>query len=80
LIYCNRWSIQDGTIVPLDKIMALAKSYQACVIVEDAYGTGVLGDNGRGTSEYFGGMPDVVIGTLSKEIGSEGGFVVGHKL
>ncbi|MGM7722716.1 8-amino-7-oxononanoate synthase [Metabacillus sp. Hm71] len=70
----------DGTIAPLNKIMALAKSYQACVIVDDAHATGVLGEYGRGTSEYFGVMPDVVIGTLSKAIGSEGGFVAGSKV
>ncbi|WP_235991770.1 8-amino-7-oxononanoate synthase [Metabacillus schmidteae] len=69
----------DGNIAPLDKIMVLAKSYHACVIVDDAHGTGVLGENGRGTSDYFGVMPDVVIGTLSKAIGSEGGFVAGSK-
>lgn len=70
----------DGTIAPLDKIMSLAKRYHAYVIVDDAHATGVLGENGRGTSEYFGVLPDVVIGTLSKAIGTEGGFVVGSKM
>jgi 8-amino-7-oxononanoate synthase len=40
----------------------------------------VLGKNGRGSSEYFGVHPDVVIGTLSKAIGTEGGFVAGSKV
>ncbi|OKL37852.1 8-amino-7-oxononanoate synthase [Domibacillus mangrovi] len=70
----------DGTIAPLDKIMSLAKRYDAFVIVDDAHATGVLGENGRGTSEYFGVFPDVVIGTLSKAIGTEGGFVAGSKV
>ncbi|MGM0874694.1 MAG: 8-amino-7-oxononanoate synthase [Bacillota bacterium] len=70
----------DGTIAPLDQIMSLAKRYHAYVIVDDAHATGVLGENGRGTSEYFGVLPDVVIGTLSKAIGTEGGFVVGSKV
>jgi 8-amino-7-oxononanoate synthase len=70
----------DGTIAPLDKIIALAKCYQAYVIVDDAHATGVLGEKGRGTSEYFGVQPDVVIGTLSKAIGTEGGFVAGSKV
>ncbi len=70
----------DGTIAPLDKIMSLAKRYHAFVIVDDAHATGVLGDNGRGTSEYFDVFPDVVIGTLSKAIGTEGGFVAGSKV
>lgn len=70
----------DGTIAPLDKIMSLAKRHYAFVIVDDAHATGVLGDNGRGTSEYFGVFPDVVIGTLSKAVGTEGGFIVGSKV
>jgi len=70
----------DGTIVPLDKIIQIAKQYDAYVIVDDAHATGVLGENGRGTSEYFGVYPDVVIGTLSKAVGTEGGFVAGSKL
>lgn len=69
----------DGTIAPLDEIMLLAKRYRAFVIVDDAHATGVLGDAGRGTGEYFGVSPDVVIGTLSKAVGAEGGFVAGSK-
>ncbi|MFC8151118.1 8-amino-7-oxononanoate synthase [Bacillus paralicheniformis] len=69
----------DGTIAPLDEIMLLAKRYRAFVIVDDAHATGVLGEAGRGTSEYFGVSPDVVIGTLSKAVGAEGGFVAGSK-
>ncbi|QHZ48317.1 8-amino-7-oxononanoate synthase [Bacillus sp. NSP9.1] len=67
----------DGTIAPLDQIIPLAKRYQAFVIVDDAHATGILGANGRGTSEYFGVRPDVVIGTLSKAVGIEGGFAAG---
>nr|WP_236838528.1 8-amino-7-oxononanoate synthase [Caldalkalibacillus salinus] len=70
----------DGTIVPLDQIMKLAKRYDAYVIVDDAHATGVLGKDGRGTSEFFGVSPDVVIGTLSKAVGVEGGFVTGSKM
>ncbi|MCQ6276062.1 8-amino-7-oxononanoate synthase [Bacillus sp. V3B] len=70
----------DGTIAPLDQMVRLAKQYDAYVIVDDAHATGVLGEKGRGTSEYFGVYPDVVIGTLSKAIGTEGGFVAGSKV
>jgi 8-amino-7-oxononanoate synthase len=70
----------DGTIAPLDQIILIAKQYGAYVIVDDAHATGVLGEKGRGTSEYFGVYPDVVIGTLSKAIGTEGGFVAGSKV
>ncbi|MDO3661231.1 8-amino-7-oxononanoate synthase [Bacillus sp. C28GYM-DRY-1] len=67
----------DGTIAPLDQIISLAKRYHAFVIVDDAHATGVLGDSGGGTSEYFGVCPDIVIGTLSKAVGTEGGFAAG---
>ncbi|WP_203364375.1 8-amino-7-oxononanoate synthase [Bacillus sp. REN10] len=70
----------DGTIAPLDQIMSLAKRYHAFVIVDDAHGTGVLGENGRGTSEFFDVQPDVMIGTLSKAVGTEGGFVAGSNI
>lgn len=70
----------DGTTAPLDQIIPLAKRYNAYVIVDDAHATGVLGKTGRGTSEYFGVHPDVMIGTLSKAIGTEGGFVAGSKV
>ena len=70
----------DGTIAPLDQMIRLAKQYEAYVIVDDAHATGVLGEKGRGTSEYFGVYPDVVIGTLSKAVGTEGGFVAGSKV
>lgn len=67
----------DGSIAPLNRMMELADHYHAYVIVDDAHATGVLGQSGRGTSAYFGIMPDVVIGTCSKAIGTEGGFVAG---
>lgn len=70
----------DGTITPLDKIMSLAKYYRAYVIVDDAHATGVLGGHGRGTSEHFNVLPDVVVGTLSKAVGTEGGFVSGTRV
>ncbi|NMD71723.1 8-amino-7-oxononanoate synthase [Bacillus sp. DNRA2] len=70
----------DGNIAPLDQIMKLAKRYNAFVIVDDAHATGVLGEHGRGTSEHFNVQPDIVIGTLSKAVGTEGGFVCGSQV
>ncbi|MBO1511211.1 8-amino-7-oxononanoate synthase [Metabacillus bambusae] len=70
----------DGTIAPLVQIMKLANRYDAYVIVDDAHATGVLGEEGKGTSEHFGVSPDVIIGTLSKAIGVEGGFVTGSRV
>lgn len=67
----------DGTIAPLPEIIQLAKQYNAILIVDDAHATGILGETGAGTAEYFGVHPDVVIGTMSKAVGTEGGFVAG---
>lgn len=72
----------DGDIAPLKEISSIAKSDEKIItIVDDAHGTGVLGENGRGVVEYLGieGEIDIQIGTLSKALGSEGGFVVGNK-
>ncbi|MCY8718736.1 8-amino-7-oxononanoate synthase [Bacillus sp. S10C12M] len=70
----------DGTIAPLDQLISLAKRYHAFVIVDDAHATGVLGESGRGTSEYFGVCPDIVVGTLSKAVGTEGGYAAGSAI
>lgn len=72
----------DGDIAPLPEIVALAKKYQALVMIDDAHGTGVLGKNGSGTIEYFGleGKIDIQMGTLSKALGSLGGFIAGSNI
>lgn len=71
----------DGDIAPLDKIVALAKHYNAWVLVDEAHATGVLGINGTGTPEYFGveNQIDIITGTFSKALGSIGGFVAGSQ-
>ncbi|MBS4193279.1 8-amino-7-oxononanoate synthase [Bacillus sp. FJAT-49705] len=67
----------DGDIAPLPEIVALAKKYSAYIMVDDAHATGVLGSDGRGTADYFGLKDEIdfTVGTLSKAIGAEGGFV-----
>lgn len=67
----------DGDIAPLPDIVTLARSYDALVIVDDAHATGVIGSHGRGSADYFGVKVDIIIGTMSKALGSEGGFVCG---
>lgn len=69
----------DGDIAPLPQIVALAETYNAMVMVDDAHASGVLGENGRGTVNHFGldGRVDIQVGTLSKAIGAMGGYVAG---
>ncbi len=71
----------DGDIGPVDKLAALAEKYGAIMMVDDAHASGVLGRNGRGSVDHFGmhGKVDIQVGTLSKAIGSLGGYVCGSK-
>jgi 8-amino-7-oxononanoate synthase len=71
----------DGNIAPLPGIVELAERFDAFVMVDDAHATGILGRNGRGTAEHFGlkGRIDIQMGTLSKAVGAEGGYISGSK-
>jgi glycine C-acetyltransferase len=71
----------DGDIGPVDKLADLAEKYGAIMMVDDAHASGVLGRNGRGSVDHFGahGRVDVQVGTLSKAIGSLGGYVCGSR-
>jgi 7-keto-8-aminopelargonate synthetase-like enzyme len=72
----------DGDLAKLPDIVSLAERYGAMVFVDDAHGTGVLGQHGRGIWEHFGlsDRIDVKIGSLAKSFaGGLGGFVVGDK-
>ena len=72
---------QDGDIAPLDKISLLAKEYNAFLIVDDAHGIGVVGENGKGVFELFDiyDKVDLITGTFSKTFASVGGYVAGDK-
>ncbi|MBP7642314.1 MAG: aminotransferase class I/II-fold pyridoxal phosphate-dependent enzyme [Saprospiraceae bacterium] len=67
----------EGDIAKLPEIVALAKKYNASVMVDDAHGLGVLGDHGRGTASHFGLTDDVdlIMGTFSKSLAAIGGFI-----
>ena len=69
----------SGDIAKLPEIVALARKYGARVMVDDAHGLGVLGENGRGTADYFGltDQVDIIMGTFSKSLASIGGYVAG---
>jgi len=68
----------DGDLAPLPEIMKLAEQYECMVVVDEAHGTGVLGASGAGSLEHFNlKVPIIEIGTLSKALGSLGGYVCG---
>ncbi len=72
----------DGDIAPLPDIVPLARKYGAIMMVDDAHASGVLGSHGRGTVDHFGlhGQVDIQVGTLSKAIGTLGGYVAGRQV
>ncbi len=61
----------DGDVAPLAEIARLAREHDACLVVDDAHATGILGRGGSGLS----GDADIVIGTFSKALGGFGGYV-----
>lgn len=67
----------EGDVAPLDKIVELAKKYNANIMVDEAHGFGVLGDHGRGVCNHYGVTDDVdlIMGTFSKSFASLGGFI-----
>ena len=69
----------DGDIAPLPDICNLAAAHDAMVLVDDAHGFGVLGENGSGTLAHFGLEAENIIqmGTLSKAVGALGGYIAG---
>ena len=71
----------DGDLAKLPEIVELAEEFECMTYVDDAHGSGVLGENGRGTVDHFGlhGRIDFSIGTLSKALGVIGGYVAGSK-
>tara|TARA_B100000242_G_scaffold145447_1_gene103710 strand:+ start:116 stop:1300 length:1185 start_codon:yes stop_codon:yes gene_type:complete len=72
----------DGQIAKLDEIVFLSEKYDALVMVDDSHATGFIGDEGRGSAEYYGVMDKIHIftSTLGKAIGgASGGFTTGKK-
>lgn len=69
----------DGDLCPLPEIVELAEAFSCMVLVDEAHATGVLGGTGAGCVEHFGctGKPLIQVGTLSKALGSLGGYVAG---
>jgi glycine C-acetyltransferase len=71
----------DGDIAPLPKLCDLAEKYNCIMMVDDAHASGVLGRGGRGTIDHFDchGRVHIQVGTLSKAIGTMGGYVCGTR-
>jgi 8-amino-7-oxononanoate synthase len=68
----------DGDLAPLREIMDLAHQYDCMVLVDEAHGTGVFGDHGGGLTQALGIRENLIqVGTLSKALGSLGGYVAG---
>ncbi|NEO97324.1 MAG: 8-amino-7-oxononanoate synthase [Symploca sp. SIO2E9] len=69
----------DGDLSPLPEILAIAEQFSCMVLVDEAHATGVLGTTGAGCVEHFGcsGQTLIQVGTLSKALGSLGGYVAG---
>jgi 8-amino-7-oxononanoate synthase len=69
----------DGDLAPLPALCDAAERHGAMVVVDDAHGSGVIGPDGRGTAAALGceGRVHAVVATLSKALGSQGGYVAG---
>lgn len=69
----------DGDVCPLPQLIDLAQQFSAMLLVDEAHATGVFGRSGAGCVEHFGctGHELIQVGTLSKALGSLGGYVAG---
>lgn len=71
----------EGHIAPVAELVEVARAANCFIVMDDAHGLGILGRNGRGTADHFGvtDQVDLICGSLSKSLGSIGGFVCGGR-
>ncbi len=70
----------DGDLLDLPRFIEACRRHDAFSMIDEAHATGVMGATGRGLCEHFGcGHPDIILGTLSKALGAEGGFVCAQR-
>ena len=71
----------DGDMLNLPRFIAICRRMDAFSMIDEAHAIGVIGATGRGLTEHFRcADPDITVGTFSKALGSEGGFVCGSKM
>ena len=84
---CNKLIItdtvfsMDGDLAPLRDLVSIADKYGSMLMIDEAHATGILGIRGSGATEFFGieDRVPIVMGTLSKAIGSLGGYIAGNR-
>lgn len=72
----------DGDIAPVPELLGICARHDACLLIDDAHGFGVLGKRGRGTAAHFGIRSDhlIYMATLGKAAGVAGAFVAGSEV
>lgn len=70
----------DGDLANLPELLRVAREQECLLMIDEAHATGVVGKTGRGLAEHYGcAHADVTVGTLSKAVAAEGGFVAGRQ-